>query len=206
MKHKKKTAQHSAPKKADTLDKWGPAILLSAIVGIIVFAGTYSATTCQAVACPSVIDASDSCVFTCEVNSGLQIPLEAGGAESCNVAGEVSVLAFHSPSCGYCDAQEPVLDELKQVYGDKLNLKYVCTEIHEGDDALCMENKDGKYVPYEEGKALVAKYQASIGGTPTLIFDCAYLRVGSYAIRDQSQGTTVEMDDLSKVLDLLLAA
>lgn len=150
---------------------------------------------------------ASACVFTCAVNSQLSIPIEpVSGATSCAAAGKVSILAFHSPTCPYCDAQEPMFNQLKQKYGEQLDLQYVCTEIHSGDDQLCKENKDGKYLAYDAGRAMLTKYAQSVQGTPTLIFNCEYARVGSYALRDQTAKTTVEYDDLEKIVSTLLAS
>ncbi len=148
-----------------------------------------------------------ACIFTCQVNSQLNIPLEpVSGSASCAVAGKVELLAFHSPTCPYCSAQEPILNQLKAKYGSRLDLKYVCTPIHEGDDALCQNNTGGKYLPYAQSNALLTQYKASVQGTPTLIFNCGYARVGSYSLRDQSAGTTVERDDIEKIISTLLAS
>lgn len=146
---------------------------------------------------------ADTCVFLCQANTRLNISLEpVVGATSCATAGKVKLYAFHSPTCPYCSAQEPILDQLKQKYGSKLDISYVCTPIHEGDDGLCQNNTDGLYLPYAQGNALLTQYRASVGGTPTLIFDCEYARVGSYALRDEA----TEYGDLDKVVSMLLGS
>jgi len=151
----------------------------------------------------SGLNASNACVFTCGVNSELEIPIDAvANAQSCAVSGKVKVIAFHSPTCSYCEQQTPVLTQLKQKYGDTLDLSYACTAIHTGDDVLCQNNTSGKYLPYAQSQALVTQYQTAIGGTPTLVINCGYARVGSYAIQDP----TTEYSDLDKLFSLMLGA
>jgi len=203
------------------MKQWNPEVAWVTFVGIIVIVGTTAftgmavsglkasletANTQGTVSNPplyTVQGNASACVFLCQANTRLNISLEAvGGAASCATAGKVKVYAFHSPTCPYCSAQEPVLDQLKQKYGSKLDISYVCTPIHEGDDGLCQNNTGGKYLPYAQGNTLLTKYQSSVQGTPTLVFNCEYARVGSYAIRDEA----TEYGDLDKVVSMLLGS
>ena len=172
---------------------------------VVVILGSMAFTPKITAACTAV-NASDSCVFTCSINTQLEakfqrpIPIDPiDGATSCAESGKVQVLAFHSPTCPYCEEQVSVLDQLEQKYGDALDIKYVCTSIHEGDDALCMNNSDGLYLPDEESKSALSKYASAIGGTPTLVLNCEFTRVGSYAIQDKTE----EYNQLDTVLSLL---
>jgi len=202
------------------MKQWNPEVAWVTFVGIIVILGT-TAFTGMAVAnlkaslgttstggttnppLATVQGNASTCVFLCQANTRLNISMEAvGGATSCATAGKVNIYAFYSPTCPYCAAQEPVMEQLKQKYGAKLSITYVCTPIHEGDDGLCQNNTGGKYLPYAQSNALLAQYQASVQGTPTLVFNCEYARVGSYAIRDEA----TEYGDLDKVVSMLLGS
>lgn len=202
------------------MKQWNPEIAWVTFVGIIVILGTTAFTGMAVSNLKSSFESAlgsmgtnpalytmqqntSTCVFLCQANTLLNISLEAvGGATSCATAGKVKVYAFHSPTCPYCAAQEPVLEQLKQKYGSKLDITYVCTPIHQGDDGLCQNNTGGKYLPYAQGSSLLSKYAASVQGTPTLVFNCEYARVGSYAIRDEA----TEYGDLEKVISMLLGS
>ena len=201
------------------MKQWNPEIAWVTFVGILVIVGTTAFTGMAVSGLKASLEAANTqggtsnpplatvqgnasaCVFLCQANTRLNISLEAvGGATSCATAGKVKVYAFHSPTCPYCSAQEPVLEQLKQKYGSKLDISLACAPIHEGDDGLCQNNTGGKYLPYAQSTALLTQYQTSVQGTPTLIFDCEYARVGSYAIRD----VATEYGDLDKVVSMLL--
>ena len=208
------------------LKQWNPEVAMVTFVGVLVIVGSSvisgvtindlrnslndaNARLSGASNPPlySVQSNATACIFTCQVNSQLSIPLEpVSGVASCATAGKVELLAFHSPTCPYCEAQLPMLNQLKAKYGSRLDVKYVCTPIHEGDDALCQNNTGGLYLPYAQSNALLTQYRASVQGTPTLIFNCEYARVGSYAIRDQTSGTTTELDDLGIIVSTLLGS
>jgi len=186
--------------------KWAPTAVIIVLLGAVAVLGSMAVNQKPATGlavCPVGLNASDTCVFACGVNPELKIPLEAvGNAQSCAVSGKVKVIAFHSPTCQYCEQQTPVLTQLKQKYGDTLDLSYACTTIHTGDDVLCQNDTSGKYLPYAQSQALLTQYQTAIGGTPTLVINCEYARVGSYAIQDP----TTEYSDLDKLFSLMLGA
>lgn len=212
-KHKEESIKK---KERHWMKQWNPEIAWVTVVGILVIVGTTAFTGMTVAGLKSSLGAASgtsnlplatvqgdagACVFLCQANTRLNISLEAvGGATSCAAAGKVTIYAFHSPTCPYCTAQEPVLDQLEQKYGSKLDISLVCTPIHEGDDGLCQNNTAGLYLPYAQSNALLAQYQGSVQGTPTLVFDCEYARVGSYAIRDEA----TEYSDLDKVVSMLL--
>jgi len=203
------------------MKQWNPEVAWVTFVGILVIVGTTAFTGMAVSGLKASLEAANTqggtsnpplatvqgnastCVFLCQANTRLNISLEAvGGATPCATAGKVKVYAFHSPTCSYCEAQFPILDQLKQKYGSKLDISYVCTPIHEGDDALCQNNTGGKYLSYAQGNTLLTKYQSSVQGTPTLVFNCEYARVGSYAIRDEA----TEYGDLDKIISMLLGS
>jgi thiol-disulfide isomerase/thioredoxin len=213
-------AKNEKTKLIKTLKQWNPEIAVVTFVGILVILGTnvflgsalndmksavLSAQNSPS-ASPSTYNTNSSasaCVFTCQVNPKLLIPLDAlSGATACATAGKVNVLAFHSPTCPYCEAQLPALTQLKQKYGSQLNITYVCTEIHAQDPELCQNNTGGKFLPYAQSQALVTQYKSAVSGTPTLVFNCEYARVGSYSMQDAAK----EQADLDKVISTLLGS
>ena len=208
------------------LKQWNPEIVMVTVVGILLILGltafsgfaintlkdqleTVSTQLSQAVqpATYVAITANETaCVRACEVNVNLSIPIEiVSGVSDCSTTGKVKILAFYSPTCPYCEAQRPILDSLKTKYGEKLDLSYVCMPVHSGDEELCQENKENMFLPYLQGLPLIQQYQQSIGGTPTLIIDCQFKRVGSYALKDQSMGTNVEEEDLETMISAFVS-
>jgi len=171
------------------LAKFAPLVIV--LGAIILLGGLYFSQTSPTILPPAIV----------KLNAQLAIPLNlVAGASSCAVSGKVKVITVHSPTCPYCEAQYPMLQQLKQKYGNQLELDYVCVPIHSGDGALCQNDSSGEYLPYSQGIALATQYQSAIQGTPTLIFDCQYARVGSYAISDP----TSEAADLDKIVSTLL--
>jgi thiol-disulfide isomerase/thioredoxin len=224
-KHGKGKTSEFVKKEKHWLRQWNPEIALVAAAGVVVIIGlaVFSSVLlndlkssldvanaklsgAQSNALYNIPSNASTCVFTCEVNSKLSLQIEPTGAASCATAGKVNLLAFHSPTCLYCEAQTPILDQLKQKYGDRLDIQYACAEIHEQDPALCQANADGKYLPYAQSQALVTQYQSAVQGTPTLIFNCEYARVGSYSIMDQQKGTTTELTDIDTIISTLLGS
>jgi len=53
--------------------------------------------------------------------------------------GRILVYALHSPQCGACRKQRPMLEELELEYGEVLDVHYVCVNLYEGDDELCKQ-------------------------------------------------------------------
>ena len=100
------------------------------------------------------------------------------------------------------DNTEPI--KLVQEYSGQLEVDYVCKMIHEGDDELCQANADGKYLDWTTSQKLTSDFGVEEDGTPILVFNCGYKRIGSYALRDASMNTTVEYDDLKTVIDSFL--
>lgn len=199
------------------LKQWNPEVAMVTFVGVLVIVGSsvISGVTINDLR-NSLSDANARLLVgdytpigvktnASEINSKILPQIKIGAicpVTSCKVTGELKILAFHSPTCSYCDKQEPLLDDLKNKYGDKLELEYVCTPIHEQDIQLCQENKDGKYLSYDESMALINTFEGIIGGTPTLIFDCQYSRVGSMAIMNE----TKELNELDKLVSTLLSS
>jgi len=64
------------------------------------------------------------------------------GLEACaGEAGElIKIYSFHSPTCGYCSYQQPILDELVEEFPGKIELISICNPIHgAGDVDLCLQ-------------------------------------------------------------------
>ncbi|MFH1286124.1 MAG: thioredoxin family protein [Candidatus Micrarchaeota archaeon] len=79
-------------------------------------------------------------------SSSESISLKTLTTESCAADGKVKVYAFYSPTCPFCENQRPILDELKDEFGSNLEVSYICTKIHSGDEALCAQKiKDGEF-------------------------------------------------------------
>ncbi len=198
------------------LKQWNPEVAMVTFVGVLVIVGS---SVISGVAINdlrnSLNDANAKLLAgdytplsvktnASEINSKLSLEIKLGAicpVSSCKVAGKLKLLVFHSPTCSYCEEQTPILNDLKNKYGDKLDLEYVCTPIHTQDPQLCQENKDGKYLSYAESMALINTFEGVIGGTPTLIFDCQYSRVGSMAIMNE----TKERNELDKLISTLLS-
>jgi len=168
------------------LARFTPLIII--IGAIILLVGLFFSQTSPATLPPAIV----------KLNAQLAIPLSPiVNASSCAVSGKVKVIVFHSPTCPYCEAQYPLLQQLKQKYGDQLELDYACTIAHAGDDILCQNDSSGKYMPYAQSLANVVQYRSAIKGTPTLIFNCQYARV---ALANPTSETT----DLDKIVSALL--
>lgn len=61
----------------------------------------------------------------------------------CGSAEKILIYSFHSPTCGYCDAQEPVLTAIEEKYKDAIQITRVCTPIHGASDVdLCKQQTD----------------------------------------------------------------
>ncbi|GEM_PF-5443421 len=152
----------------------------------------------------------------CDMKEGLdtklrgtnfKIPLESNTLCTNTTAclpehGKARILRFVSPTCPFCDAQMSVLDKVSAKY-PLVEVKNVCLNIHPGDEQLCKENQDAYDIPYEEGMQLAQIFHVS--GTPTMVVDCVYSRVGSYALLDQRQNTTNEEQDLESLFSALSA-
>lgn len=219
----KKEVETLHQKEAKLFRKWTPELTIITVISVILILGVvaYSGlavndlkaqlnaakSTGGVIVNPAA--SADQCVFSCQANSRLKLGIEPiTSSTACKTAGKIKVYAFYSPTCGYCEAQRPILDEMKQKYGDKLDLSYICTNLHQGDDAICQKNEGNKYLPVEQSQELLQKYESIVldaGGTPGLIINCEYLRSGTYAIIDQNKGTNNEKEDLTALFDLLLA-
>ncbi len=137
----------------------------------------------------------------------MKLPLESNILCSDNTMclpehGKARILRFVSPTCPYCHAQEPILQEISQKYPE-VEVKNVCFPIHQGDDQLCKENADAYDIDYETGLELAKQFHVS--GTPTLVIDCVYKRTGSYALYDQMKNTSYEKEDLENLFKALSA-
>lgn len=75
-----------------------------------------------------------------ELAANNKIELEQTNQADCGATGKVKLYVFHSPTCPFCEQQAPILNTLKQKYGDAVEVNYVCTPIHGVDDVrLCKE-------------------------------------------------------------------
>ncbi len=82
------------------------------------------------------------CADKKEVNA-TGITIETTTDSPCGSADKVLVYSFHSPTCGYCDAQEPVLEALETKYNGAIQITTVCTPIHGTSDVdLCKQQTD----------------------------------------------------------------
>jgi thiol-disulfide isomerase/thioredoxin len=173
-------------------------IALVAVIAASVFAGTLIAQPAAA-SCGTTSDAG-----VCAVNNGLTVKLDpvlSCGNASCSAPeGKVSVIAFYSPTCPYCEAQYTVFQQLKQLYGEQLDVKYACRNVHTGDDTLCQQNNESKYLDWETSQKLASQYGADEKGTPVVIFNCKYQRYGSLALQNE----TLEYNELKSIIDGLL--
>ncbi len=122
----------------------------------------------------------------------------------CEEPGKVVIYAFHSPTCPYCEAQREVLKSIAQNYSNKVDIRYICVSVHPGDEEKCKASTD--YLPYNIGQQIYQKYKYDVSGTPTLVFNCEYSRVGSYAVYDKQKGTHIETDLLKTIINTLLTS
>ena len=95
--------------------------------------------------CQVAGDSSVFCKDKKELNASDTIGLETTNETDCGTAGKVKLYVFHSPTCPYCESQEPILKVLKQKYGDAVELNYVCTPIHGADDVTLCKQQTSKY-------------------------------------------------------------
>jgi thiol-disulfide isomerase/thioredoxin len=206
------------------LKQWNPEIAMVTFVGIILIVGlsVFSGymisglqsqinSLSQQVSLQPCASSTDSKI--CGVNSKLTVQmkpvLSCGNAQCSATPGKVKITVFHSPTCPYCEAQVTVLEQIKNKYGDKVEITYACKAIHSGDEQLCRSST--KYLPYDESVALAKSFGVEGEGTPIAVFNCKYSRVGSLALEDTTPGndgktgTTFELADLTKIIDALSA-
>ena len=136
-----------------------------------------------------------------------QIPLESNVLCTESTAclpenGKARILRFVSPTCPYCTQQEESLDKVAVNYPE-VEVLDVCLAIHAGDDQLCQDNAADYDLPFDEGMELANIFK--VGGTPTMVIDCVYNHVGSYAIYDQQMNTSIEQEDLTQLFEVLSA-
>ena len=94
-------------------------------------------------------------------------------------------------------SQTPILEEVAQEFGDKVDVNYVCVSPKED----CESAPDAaKYMPYEEGLQLYDSYKLSGEGVPAIVVNCAYKRIGSYGAFDPD----TEKSDETKLINLFL--
>ena len=206
---KTKKEESNKEKKAgkSALKQWNPEIAMVAvaaavlIISISVFSGFYlgNRTNVEVVA-----DSGSPSVYMCaesfsNLNKDLSIPLEPlSTINACNEDGKLKLVAFGSLSCPYCVAQEPVLERFA-AENSNVELKIVCL-----DDQESCEASEKNFVPYAEGLLLSEQYAKELeGGIPVLVVNCAFKRIGSYALRDESMNTSMEYEDLNKLFELL---
>jgi len=146
------------------------------------------------------IPEDQSCSLICSINRNITVDVQASTQPLC-IGDKVKILAFYSPTCPFSESQRPVLESLKEEYGDSLNITYICKYIHQGDDQECSKQADKFDYGYSDGIALQKKYGVERDGTPVLIFDCGIKRLGSLA---QRYGAEMEKEDLKKIIDELL--
>ncbi|MEM0372725.1 MAG: hypothetical protein QXO69_02720 [archaeon] len=184
------------------------------IIALTAFSGFIATNALSAAIKPqqcqnASLSSSDSKV--CSMKSSLAIPVAKGimcGTDTSycvpSGAAKVKILAFHSPTCPYCEAQVPVLERIKQEMGSAVEVQYVCKMIHDGDDALCQNNSNGRYLDWATSQKIVSDFGLESEGTPILVINCEYNRVGSYALMDQRQNSSVEYSDLKKLISGLM--
>jgi len=95
--------------------------------------------------CQVAGDSSVFCKDKKELNATNKIDLETTNEADCGTAGKVKLYVFHSPTCPFCEQQSPILDALKQKYGDAVELNYVCTPIHGAGDVTLCKQQTSKY-------------------------------------------------------------
>ena len=131
------------------------------------------------------------------IGEGYQLTPRTTNEAFCCGEGRVHILQFTSPSCPYCDAQEPVLKELESELEGRLVLETLCVPAVEGDRELC-EQRIGKDA-VTAAERLKAKYELT--GTPTLIINCKYKRSGTLAL---SKGAEMEKEEIKRLVCALL--
>ncbi len=132
------------------------------------------------------------------IGEGYQLTPRTTNEAFCCGEGRVHILQFTSPSCPYCDAQEPVLKELERELEGRLILETLCVPSVEGDRELC-EQRAGSKDAVTAAERLKTKYELT--GTPTLIINCKYKRSGTLAL---SKGTEMEKEEIKRLVCALL--
>lgn len=95
--------------------------------------------------CQAAGESSVFCKDKKELNASNTIGMDQTNQTDCGTAGKVKLYVFHSPTCPYCESQEPILTALKQKYGDAIELNYVCTPIHGVGDVTLCKQQTSKY-------------------------------------------------------------
>jgi len=95
--------------------------------------------------CQAAGDSSVFCKDKKELNATNKIEMDQTNETDCGTAGKVELYVFHSPTCPFCEQQEPILKVLKQKYGDAIELTYVCTPIHGAGDVTLCKQQSSKY-------------------------------------------------------------
>ncbi len=131
------------------------------------------------------------------IGEGYELTPRTTNEAFCCGEGRVHILQFSSPSCPYCDAQEPVLKELENELEGRLVVETLCVPVHEGDRELC-EQRSGKDA-VTAAERLKTKYELT--GTPTLIINCKYKRSGTLAL---SKGAEMEKEEIKRMVCALL--
>ena len=207
LKKASKKKPHAQPVKAGNwMNERHPGVALTMAVGIILilavslFCGMLIANMSK----PSADCTGSSDAGVCAVNGNLTVKLDpvlSCGTASCSAPeGKVSVIAFYSPTCPYCESQYEVFQQLELLYGDSLDVKYACRDVHSGDEALCKANNESRYLDWETSQELASQFGADEKGTPVVVFNCKYQRYGSLALQNE----TLEYNELKSVIDGLL--
>ena len=91
--------------------------------------------------------AGDGSVFCNDVGetNATGISIETTTDAACGSSEKVRIYSFHSPTCGYCDSQETVLEELEGKYPNNVEVITVCTPIHGADDVTLCKQQTDKY-------------------------------------------------------------
>ena len=131
------------------------------------------------------------------IGEGYELTPRTTNEAFCCGEGRVHILQFSSPSCPYCDAQEPVLKELESELDGRLVVETLCVPVHEGDRELC-EQRVGKDA-VTAAEHLKTKYELT--GTPTLIINCKYKRSGTLTL---SKGAEMEKEEMKRMVCALL--
>lgn len=150
--------------------------------------------------------ASDECIYACSLQKSLEglvlkIAPEFTGETLCSDGGKMHIIAFHSPTCGYCTAQDPVLEELEAEYGGMLVVEKACLAVHQGDEELCAQSP-GEWDYLADETAVMAQRYLDRIATPILVFNCGVTRTGSLAA---GYGEEAEKTEIKALIDALLA-
>jgi hypothetical protein len=65
--------------------------------------------------------------------------------DGCGSAEKVKIYAFHSPTCGFCDSQDAVIEAIENKYPNNVEIIIICTPIHGANDVTLCKQQTDKY-------------------------------------------------------------